>query len=65
MHMSEILKKNDAELVKFISEKRDELQKMRFGVSGSTMRNSHAIRNTRREIARALTELTRRTKVGA
>lgn len=63
--MSEILKMNDADLAKFVKEKRDELQKMRFGTAGSSMRNSHAIRNTRREIARALTELTKRTKVGA
>ena len=63
--MSEILKMNDADLAKFVKEKRDELQKMRFGTAGSGMRNSHAIRNTRREIARALTELTKRTKVGA
>lgn len=63
--MSEILKMNDADLVKFIEDKRNELQKVRFGVAGSGMRNSHAIRNTRREIARALTELAKRTKVGA
>jgi hypothetical protein len=31
---------NDADLVKFITEKRDALQKMRFGVSGSGMRNT-------------------------
>ena len=63
--MSEILKMNDADLVKFVSEKREALQKMRFGANGSGMRNSFTIRNTRKEIARALTELTKRSKVGA
>ena len=63
--MSEIQKMNDADLLKFVSEKRDALQKMRFGVTGSGMRNSFTIRNIRKEIARALTELTKRSKVGA
>jgi len=63
--MSEILKMNDADLVKFIQEKRDGLQKMRFGGAGSGMRDTRSIRKARREIARALTELNRRAKVGA
>jgi ribosomal protein L29 len=60
--MKDIKEKNDADLVKFISEKRDELHKLRFGVTGSGMRNTHSIRNTRRELAQALTELSARTK---
>jgi ribosomal protein L29 len=63
--MSEILKMNDADLAKFVQEKRDALQKMRFGGVGSGMRDTRAIRNTRKEIARALTELNKRVKVGA
>lgn len=65
MTMSELQKKNDAELAAFIAEKREEIRKVRFGASGSGMRNTHAIRNNRHEVAQALTELTRRTKVGA
>ena len=61
MHMTELLKKTDGDLVQFISEKREELRKLRFGVTGGGMRNSHAIRNIRREIAQALTELRTRT----
>lgn len=61
MHMSEIQKKNDADLVKFISEKRAELHKLRFGLTGSGIRNTHAIRNVRHEIAQALTELSTRS----
>ena len=63
--MTEILKMTDAELATFVTEKRNELQKKRFGTAGSGMRNTRSIRTTRREIARALTELTKRTKVGA
>ncbi len=61
MHMTELQKKTDGDLVQFINEKREELRKLRFGVTGSGMRNSHAIRTIRREIAQALTELRTRT----
>ena len=56
MHMSDIKQKNDQELTAFITEKQAELHKLRFGLTGSSMRNTHAIRNIRREIAQALTE---------
>jgi ribosomal protein L29 len=62
MHMTELQKKNDADLVKFINEQREELRKLRFGVTGSGMRNTRAIRTIRREIAQALTELGARTQ---
>jgi ribosomal protein L29 len=57
MNMTELQKQTDGDLVKFISEKREELRKLRFGVTGSGMRNTHAIRDVRHEIAQALTEL--------
>lgn len=60
--MSEILKKSDADLATFVTEKRNELQKIRFG---GAVRNAHATRNIRREIAVALTEMNKRSKVGA
>ncbi len=60
--MTELQQKTDTDLTKFISEKREELQKLRFGVTGSGMRNTKSIRNLRRETARALTELNARTK---
>ncbi len=62
MKISELQQKNDADLLAFIAEKRDELQKMRFGTAGAGARNSHAVRDTRREIARALTLLNARTR---
>lgn len=61
MNMSELQKKNDADMVTFVAEKREELRKIRFGIAGSSMRNSHAVRNIRKDIARALTELQKRT----
>lgn len=61
MMMTELQKKNDADLVKFIQEQREELRKLRFGVTGSGMRNTRAIRTIRRQIAQALTELQART----
>lgn len=65
MNMKELKERNDAELAAFVAEKREELRKMRFGVTGSGMRNTRAIRTIRRDIARVLTEVTKRAKVGA
>ena len=60
MNMSELQQKNDADLLKVITEKRAELQKIRFGGAGSGMRNTRVVRNLRREIAQALTEVQNR-----
>jgi len=60
MNMKEIREKNEEELVKHIAEKREELRKLRFGIAGSAMRNVHAGKILRREVARSLTELTHR-----
>ena len=60
--MSELLQKNDVDLVTYVTEKQEELRKLRFGITGSSTRNSHTVRNLRREIARALTEVQARTK---
>lgn len=62
MKISEFKEKNDTDLLTAIAEMREELRKLRFGTAGSAIRNSHAVRNLRRDIARALTELTRRSK---
>lgn len=65
MKMSDLQQKNDTDLVKFVDEKRDELRKLRFGTAGAGQRNTRAMRNLRREVAQALTELTARKKKGA
>ena len=62
MHMDEIQKKTNDELKGYITEQREELRTLRFKISGSGTRDVRAIRNTRRDIARAMTELNRRTR---
>ena len=62
MSMDEIQKKNDKDLKKHIVEKREELRGIRFSASGSGMRDTHSIKNTRREIAQSLTELNKRVR---
>ena len=54
-------KKNEKDLMKFLVDKREELREFRFGIAGSKVRNIKAGRDTRREIARILTELKKRT----
>lgn len=63
MDIKEIRSKSDADLMGYLREQREELRKLRFGVAGSAMRNTRAIRNLRKDIARALTELRARPEV--
>lgn len=60
--MKDIQKKSDADLLKFINEKREELRELRFKSAGSGMRDVKAIKNTKKEIAQALTEQNARTR---
>jgi len=62
MDTQELKNMNITDLTKLIVEKQEELRKFRFGVAGSGMRNTHAIRNLRREVAQGLTELNRRNE---
>ncbi|MCW9054483.1 MAG: 50S ribosomal protein L29 [Candidatus Pacebacteria bacterium] len=55
--MTEIKKKTDKDLIKTLNEKRESLRAFRFGISGSKTRNVKEGRNTRKEVARILTEL--------
>ncbi len=55
--MNTIRDKKDAELVTFVNEQRDLIQKARFGMGGSDVKAS---RTAKKNIARALTELTAR-----
>lgn len=50
---------NDADLAEFIQKQREELRTLRFG---KAERNTSAARSAKSDIARALTELTKRTK---
>jgi len=58
----EIAKKDDKELIAFINEKREEVRKFRFGTAGAGTRNIRAVRNAKLDIARAMTEQTKRSK---
>ena len=47
----------DAQLVEFLAEERDRLFKLRFQLATGPLENSARIARTKRDIARALTEL--------
>lgn len=57
--MKEIEKMDDKALAAFIEEKREEVRTHRFGTGG---RNVSAVRNAKKDIARALTLQTTRAK---
>ncbi len=61
--MTDFKKKSVKDLEKFVREKREELREFRFKSAGSRTRNVREGRNTRRDVARALTELSTRSKV--
>lgn len=55
--------KNTEELQKLLVEKREELRKHRFEAAGARAKNPNQLNETRKEIARILTELGSRAKV--
>jgi ribosomal protein L29 len=57
MKKTDFTTKSEAELKKLLSEKREALSKFKFGISGSRTKNVKEGRNTRRDIARILTNL--------
>lgn len=61
MDIQDLQKKKGDELVEFVEKKREELRALRFKGAGSGMRDGHAIGNTKKEIAQALTVLNSRT----
>lgn len=61
--MQKIKEMTVEEINKTLNEKRDQIQKLSFGLAGSKNKNVRLARTTRREIARILTELhTRNTQ---
>lgn len=60
MKNTEIKKLSDKELVKLIEEKRKAVRQFRFDVSGSKVKNLKEGGNTRKDVARLLTELSLR-----
>ncbi len=61
--MTDFNKKSIKDLEKSVREKREVLREFRFKSAGSRTRNVREGRATRREIARMLTELNRRSKL--
>lgn len=58
--MAEIQKKSDKDLVKDLGALRESIRVFRFGIAGSKIRNMKEGRNLRRDIARYMTELSKR-----
>lgn len=61
--MSEYKNKTEKEITNLLDEKRESLRKFRFALSGSKTRNVREGRNTRKEIARFMTELADRRRL--
>lgn len=57
----DIAKRTDKDLETFINEKREEVRAFRFGTAGAGTRNVRSVRTAKKDIARALTEQTKRT----
>jgi len=58
--MKDVKKADSKNIKKFITEKRAELRKFRFAISGAGTKNVKLSRNIRKEIARAMTEVNAR-----
>lgn len=57
--------KNKKDLEKALTDKRADLRNFRFGTAGSKKRDTQSGKNTRKDIARILTELNRQEREGA
>lgn len=60
---TDFTKKNDADLAALLAEKREALRAFRFGEAGGRSRNVRAGRELRKDIARILTETTKRARL--
>lgn len=58
--MKDLKEKDPKALASLLAEKREEIRVIRFGTSGSRVRDVRAQRKARRDIARVLTEMKRR-----
>jgi ribosomal protein L29 len=59
--MKELAKKTDKELKELLAEKREFVRSFRFGMAGSATRDTKAGKNAKHDVARIMTELSRRT----
>lgn len=63
--MKELAKKTDKELKDMLAEKRETVRSFRFGMAGSATRDTKAGMNAKRDVARIMTEMTRRKNTKA
>ena len=61
MKFNEIKKLSDKELVKLLDEKQKAVRQFRFDVTGSKVKNIKEGGNSKKDVARILTELAKRT----
>lgn len=61
--MSDLQKKDAADLMKLLDEKREDLRVMRFDLAGTSKKDVKKTANTKKEIARILTEVSARKKI--
>jgi len=61
MKTPDIKKKSDADLITLLGELRETARQIRFGVSGN-VKNTRALSETKKSIARIMTEVTLRKK---
>jgi len=57
MTIKDLQKKNEIELKKELTDKRESLRKLRFGLSGSNTRNTKDAATIKKDIARIMTVL--------
>ena len=60
--MKDIKTKNEKDLVKELTEKREALRVIRFGIAHSKSKNVKETKGLKKEVARILTELNSRVK---
>jgi ribosomal protein L29 len=60
--MKELAKKTDKELKELLVEKREFVRSFRFGMAGSATRDTKAGKNAKHDVARIMTEFSRRAR---
>jgi ribosomal protein L29 len=60
--MKDLNKKSEKELTKTLAERREDLRKIRFSISGANVKDVKEAKQIRKEIAQILTELNSRNK---
>jgi len=55
MKIKELKEKNPEELKKLLSEKREQIRKLRFNMASKQVKNTRECRNTRKDVAKILT----------